>query len=64
MNVAIVSDIHSNLEALTTVMADIEGQGITRILCLGDVIGCATRPHEPSLQRWRRNTPHTRRWTT
>jgi diadenosine tetraphosphatase ApaH/serine/threonine PP2A family protein phosphatase len=41
---AVVSDIHSNLEALTTVMEDIEKQGITRILCLGDVVGYGPDP--------------------
>ena len=43
---AIISDIHSNLEALTTVLADIEARGITTIYCLGDVIGYAANPRE------------------
>ncbi len=43
---AIISDIHSNLEALTTVLADIADRGIETIYCLGDVIGYAANPNE------------------
>jgi predicted phosphodiesterase len=43
---AVVSDIHSNIEALTTVLADIEKRGIKTIYCLGDVIGYGPNPRE------------------
>jgi len=43
---AILSDIHSNLEALTTVLADIEKRGIEKVYCLGDVIGYGPNPKE------------------
>ena len=43
---AIVSDIHSNIEALSTVLADIEKRGIQQIYCLGDVIGYGPNPRE------------------
>src|SRR5687768_3423557 len=44
---AIVSDIHSNLEALTEVLKDIRSQeGVKEILCLGDVIGYGPNPRE------------------
>ena len=43
---AIISDIHGNFEALSAVLADIESQGITEILCLGDVIGYGPNPRE------------------
>ena len=43
---AIISDIHSNLEALTTVLDDIEKRGIKTIYCLGDVLGYAANPKE------------------
>ncbi len=43
---AIISDIHSNLEALTTVLTDIEKRGIETIYCLGDVIGYGPNPRE------------------
>jgi len=43
---ALISDIHSNLEALEAVLADIHSQGITEIYCLGDVIGYGPNPRE------------------
>ena len=43
---AIISDIHSNLEALTTVLADIENRGIKEIFCLGDILGYGPNPKE------------------
>ncbi len=40
--IAIISDIHGNLEALKTVLKDIEKRKIKKIYCLGDIIakGC------------------------
>ncbi|HEY5311333.1 MAG TPA: metallophosphoesterase family protein [Pirellulales bacterium] len=46
MKRAIISDIHSNLEALEAVLADIQSQNITEIYCLGDVIGYGPNPRE------------------
>jgi predicted phosphodiesterase len=43
---AIISDIHSNLEALSTVLQDIERRGIREIICLGDVVGYGPNPKE------------------
>ena len=43
---AVLSDIHSNLESLTTVLADIESRGIKTIYCLGDVVGYGANPKE------------------
>jgi len=43
---AVISDIHSNLEALTVVLADIENREIKTIYCLGDVIGYGPNPKE------------------
>jgi len=43
---AVISDIHSNLEALTAVLADIESRGIETIYCLGDVVGYGPNPKE------------------
>lgn len=42
--IAFISDLHSNLEALEAVMADIDALGITRIVCLGDIIGYGPDP--------------------
>jgi hypothetical protein len=36
---AIISDIHSNIEALDAVIADAHAQGVTDFVCLGDVVG-------------------------
>ncbi len=41
---AIISDIHGNVEALQVVLADIKQRGVTRILCLGDIIGYGPDP--------------------
>jgi predicted phosphodiesterase len=43
---AVISDIHSNLEALTTVLGDIEKRGIKTIYCLGDVVGYGPDPRQ------------------
>jgi len=43
---AVISDIHSNLEALTAVLDDIEKRGIETIYCLGDVVGYGPNPHQ------------------
>lgn len=42
--VAIISDIHANLEALQAVIEDIDRQGIREIYCLGDVVGYGPDP--------------------
>jgi predicted phosphodiesterase len=41
---AVISDIHSNFEALTAVLADINKKGIKTIYCLGDVVGYGPDP--------------------
>jgi diadenosine tetraphosphatase ApaH/serine/threonine PP2A family protein phosphatase len=41
---AVISDIHANAEALRQVLADIDRRGITRILCLGDIVGYGPEP--------------------
>jgi predicted phosphodiesterase len=43
---ALISDVHSNLEGLEAVLADIKQQGITEIYCLGDIIGYGPNPRE------------------
>jgi predicted phosphodiesterase len=43
---ALISDIHSNLEGLEAVLADIKTQGISEIYCLGDIIGYGPNPRE------------------
>jgi diadenosine tetraphosphatase ApaH/serine/threonine PP2A family protein phosphatase len=43
---ALISDIHSNIEALTVVLADIDSLGVKDIYCLGDVVGYGPNPLE------------------
>lgn len=45
-SLAIISDIHANLEALQAVLADIQTRAVTRIICLGDVVGYGPNPLE------------------
>lgn len=37
--IALISDIHGNTPALEATLADIDARGITRIFCLGDIVG-------------------------
>lgn len=39
MKIAIISDIHGNLEALKTTLKDIKSKNVDKIFCLGDIIG-------------------------
>jgi diadenosine tetraphosphatase ApaH/serine/threonine PP2A family protein phosphatase len=41
---AVFGDIHSNLEALEAVLADMDALGIQRRVCLGDIVGYAANP--------------------
>lgn len=46
MKRAIISDIHSNLEALTAVLARIDELKVDEIFCLGDIVGYGPNPLE------------------
>jgi len=46
MRFAILSDIHSNLEAFEAVLADARARQCTQFVCLGDVVGYNANPHE------------------
>ena len=46
MKIAIISDIHANLEALEAVLSDISNKGADEILCLGDLVGYGSNPNE------------------
>lgn len=46
MRYAIISDIHGNLEALTSVLAHIRKRQIKDIICLGDIVGYGPYPVE------------------
>lgn len=40
--IAVLSDVHSNFEALTAVLDDLDSQDVSQIVCLGDVVGYAS----------------------
>lgn len=44
MKIAVLSDIHGNLEALEAVSADLRQRGADRVICLGDNIGYGPDP--------------------
>ncbi len=43
---AVLSDIHSNLDALDAVCADLDALGVDNVVCLGDIVGYAAYPDE------------------
>ena len=45
MKIAIISDVHSNIQALDTALEWIDDQGIEEIICLGDVVGYGADPN-------------------
>jgi predicted phosphodiesterase len=46
MRVAVISDIHANLHALDSVLADVDAESPDAIWCLGDLVGYGPRPNE------------------
>lgn len=46
MKIAIISDVHSNLQALQAVFERCQIEKVVHILCLGDIIGYGGRPNE------------------
>lgn len=44
--IAILSDVHGNLQALQACLADADAQGAVQLWCLGDVLGYGARPLE------------------
>jgi predicted phosphodiesterase len=46
MRLAIISDIHANLEALHASLSAISADHVDRILCLGDIVGYNANPAE------------------
>ncbi|HEX6762087.1 MAG TPA: metallophosphoesterase family protein [Gaiellaceae bacterium] len=46
MRVAVISDVHGNLQALEAVLGDIVREGADETWCLGDVVGYGPHPNE------------------
>jgi predicted phosphodiesterase len=45
MRIAIISDIHSNLEALIRALEIIGQHSVDKIVCLGDIVGYGANPN-------------------
>jgi putative phosphoesterase len=46
MRIGIISDIHSNLEALEAILQRIKLENVERLYCLGDIVGYGPNPNE------------------
>lgn len=46
MKIAVLGDIHSNLEALTAVLEETERLGCEKYVCIGDIVGYNANPKE------------------
>lgn len=46
MRLAVISDVHANVDALRAVLGDLELRGARQILCLGDLVGYNAFPRE------------------
>lgn len=46
MKYAVLSDIHGNLEALQSVLAELRRHEIEKYICLGDIVGYGANPNE------------------
>lgn len=46
MKIAVISDIHANLQALEAVIDDIRETGADEVWCLGDAVGYGANPNE------------------
>lgn len=57
MRVAIISDIHGNLDAFRQVLNDIDASGIDAVVCLGDNVGYGPEPEQVIRQVRDRNIP-------
>ncbi len=57
MRIAILSDIHGNLEALQKVLADVDASKVDEIACLGDCIGYGPDPEAVIAEILKRRIP-------
>jgi len=57
VRLAVLSDIHANLDALRAVLADMDALGVTRAVSLGDVIGYGPDPEACLAQLRQRSIP-------
>jgi predicted phosphodiesterase len=57
LKLAIISDVHGNLEALSNVLADIDSTNVDSLVCLGDCIGYGPDPEAVVTEIRRRRIP-------
>jgi diadenosine tetraphosphatase ApaH/serine/threonine PP2A family protein phosphatase len=57
MRIALISDIHANIEALSQALDAIEKKKVDEIICLGDLVGYGASPNE-CVDLVRRSTSH------
>lgn len=46
MKIGIITDIHSNVQALNAVLKEFDKVGVDKIICCGDIIGIGINPEE------------------
>jgi diadenosine tetraphosphatase ApaH/serine/threonine PP2A family protein phosphatase len=46
MRIAVLSDIHGNLQALQAVLQEVQREDVHRVWCLGDVVGYGADPND------------------
>jgi putative phosphoesterase len=46
MTIGIISDIHGNFEALKKVLAELDRMNVSKVICLGDIVGYYTQVNE------------------
>ena len=57
MKIGIISDIHGNYEALKSVLRELDGMNISKVYCLGDVVGYFTQINECCEELRKRDIP-------
>ena len=46
MRIGIISDVHSNIDALRAVFQEFAARGVEKVICLGDILGLGAHPEE------------------
>lgn len=46
MKIAVISDIHGNIDALSTLLEDVDAEKVDTIICLGDLVGYGPYPNQ------------------
>jgi len=60
MKIGIISDVHSNIQALHTVLDEFNKTNVDKIICCGDIIGIGANPEEVIQEIEELNYPHSK----